>query len=532
MGGWYHCGLRFIGLTVQETMQASVNYIRTSAGSSRESSVVPGLILMGLALTVALFVLLAVGGAFESYPYLFLLPWIFGLAILMSLPSIFLHYKGKFSFADPLVFATWSYFFPAFVVGGIFFAGGWSQPAFLSLIQDAEYNLPLTIVLVGLGFAGLSIGYFLPAGAKLGRLIGNALPKAIYPPSSFILPGVLLLILGVMNTVAAFGLGLFGFQKADEINTYDGLVYLTTLFWMQASFLLWFLIFRQKKLTLVFVPVIFMLVATSVSKMLFAGNRGTIIQIFSIVALAYILSGRQFRAKQSIIAGAVLSIGLVLGMVYGTTFRMVKGTESQQSADQYAENVLKTFDQVGQNDMYESVQLGFASLTERVDILSTVAVVVSNYEQLKPYEEAYGLDDNIWIDSTTFFIPRVVWKDKPSASDARKYSELYFNFGESSFAITPVGDLLRNFGIIGIPIGMFILGLVMRIIYRALVEGQPASIWRLTLYFMLLTSVSYEGFYGTIIPTLFKVGITAVVGVLIVGLIAKQMATGKTDAQT
>ena len=78
---------------------------------------------------------------------------------------------------------------------------------------------------------------------------------------------------------------------------------------------------------------------------------------------------------------------------------------------------------------------------------------------------------------------------------------------------------------------MFILGLVMRIIYRALVEGQTPSIWRLTLYFMLLTSVSYEGFYGTIIPTLFKVGVTAVVGVLIVSLIAKRMGPGKTVAQ-
>ena len=55
---------------------------------------------------------------------------------------------------------------------------------------------------------------------------------------------------------------------------------------------------------------------------------------------------------------------------------------------------------------------------------------------------------------TIFLIPRVIWKEKPSASDARKYSDLYFNQSDTSFAITPIGDLLRNFGIIGIPIGM------------------------------------------------------------------------------
>lgn len=508
-------------------MQFASEYISGVKPLARDRSILPGLALMGLALVVGFFVLLALGGAFESYPYLFLLPWILALGVVMAAPSAFLIYKGTFSFADPLVFATWSYFFPAFVIGGLFLAGGWSQPYFFSLVQDAEYNLPLTVVLIGLGFAGLSAGYFLPAGAKFGGYLARKLPGADYSPPSFLLPGMVLLALGVMNTFIAFGVGLFGFQKGDEISQYDGLIYLTTLFWMQGSFLLWYLIFRQRQFTVVLLPVIALLVATGLSKMLFAGNRGSLIQIFSIVGLAYILSGRRFKLKQSIVAGIVLVLCLIVGMIYGTTFRNVKGTEARQSAEQYTDNVFKTIDQVGRNDMSESLAFGFSSLTERVDVLSSVAVVVSNYEELQQYEEAYGLDNNIWVDSTTFFIPRVFWKDKPIASDLRKYSDLYFNFSDSSFAITPMGDLLRNFGIIGIPVGMFILGLIMRIIYRALVEGQTPSVWRLTLYFMLVTSVSYEGFYATIIPTLFKVGITAVVGVLIVCVLAKQFGGRK-----
>ena len=175
----------------------------------------------------------------------------------------------------------------------------------------------------------------------------------------------------------------------------------------------------------------------------------------------------------------------------------------------------------------ESIAFGFSSLAERVDILTTFAVVVANHEQLKPYEEAYGLDNNIWVDSTTFFIPRVVWRDKPSASDPRKYSDLYFNYGENSFAITAVGDLLRNFGVPGVLIGMFVLGFLLRIIYRSLVEDQAFSFWRLTLYFMLMVSLSYEGFYGTIIPNFFKYGVIAILGVFLVEVSAK-----KVDART
>jgi hypothetical protein len=499
----------------------AVNYINTPTRFKADRTAIVGLVLMAVVCVVVLFLVAVANGALESYPYLYLLPWIAGLAIVLATPSVILYYRGKFTFADPIVFATWSYFFPAFVIGGIFLAGGWSQPWFLFFIQDAEYNLPLTIVLVALGFAGLVAGYYLPIGVHAGAFVAKRLPTADYQPSAYIVPGILLLILGIINTILAFALGVFGFQHTDEIGMYDGIIFLTTLFWLQGSFLLWNIIFRQKNLNAVHVLMIVLLVGTAVSKSLFAGNRGSVIQIFSVIALAYILAGRRFRLKHTIVAGSVLTVLMIAGMIYGSTFRIVKGSEEQQSLDQYAENVLLTLDQVTKSDTSDLLQYGFSNLTERIDIVSTLAVVVSNYEQLAPYEEAYGIDNNIWKDSITFYIPRVVWEDKPYASDPRKYSDLYFNFGETSFAITPMGDLLRNYGIIGVPIGMLILGIILRFIYRALVEDQTPNIWRMTFYFMLLTSVSYEGFYGTIVPFFFKVGFTAAVGLVLVCFLAK-----------
>jgi len=66
-----------------------------------------------------------------------------------------------------------------------------------------------------------------------------------------------------------------------------------------------------------------------------------------------------------------------------------------------------------------------------------------------------------------------------------------------------------------------VVGIFFRIFYRALIEFQPRSIWRSMLYFTLLMSVSYEGFYGTIIPQFIKVGVVAVTGILIVSLLAR-----------
>lgn len=497
------------------------DHFRSLRPSGGERTIIPGIILMVLTSVVTLFVVIAASGAFESFKYIFLVPWIIGLAIVMAAPSVYLYYKGRFSFADPIVFATWSYLFPAFILGGLFFAFGWSQPYFIAFTQDIPYTLPLTIVLVAIGFTGLSVGYFLPVGAKIGAAIERYLPKANYDAASYVLPGIVLLMLGIFNTILAFILGVFGYQQAQQVNSYDGLIYMTTLFWMEASFLLWNIIFRKQRFSVVNIVLLILLISTALSKAIFAGNRGSALQIFTIIALAYVLSGRELKIKQVVISGAVLTLLLIAGMIYGTTFRNIKGVESQQGFDQYSQNITRTFDQIGKSDPLEMLQYGLANMTERIDILTTLSVVVSNYEQLAPYEEAYDLDNNIWKDMTIFLIPRVIWTEKPSASDPRKYSDLYFNQSDNSFAITPFGDLLRNFGVIGIPIGMMVIGIFFRIFYRALIESQPRSIWRSMLYFMLVTSVSYEGFYGTIIPQFIKVGIVAVTGILIVNLLAR-----------
>ena len=486
----------------------------------REISIMPALLAMSAAIIFALVWLLGLGYGLDGYPYAFLLPWIGGLAVVLSIPSVILYRKGRFTFADPLVFATFSYFFPAFVIGGIVFAFGWSQPEFISFVQDADYNLPLTIVLVGLGFSGLASGYFLPIGERLGGLIGDRLPTKELPLKVYVVPGILILVLGVINSAIALTMGLFGFQRKPEFTQYDGLLYTITILWVQGSFLLWYLFFRTKRPQLGWVPVLGVLLASSFATMLFSGNRGSVIQIFTFIALAYILSGRDFKLKQATVAGALFCAVLTVTMIYGSMFRAVKGTEAAQGVDLYTENVVTALGEMQNASVGRSLEYGFSRLAERIDILTTLAVVVSNHEALKPYEAAYGLEDNIWVDLTTFVVPRVFWNDKPAASDPRKYSELYFNYGESSFAITPIGDLLRNYGVIGVPLGMMVLGMILRTIYRALVEKRPRVVWRVTLYFMLLTAISYEGFFGTIIPNLFKVFLVAGIGILLVGVFA------------
>jgi ABC-type multidrug transport system permease subunit len=78
-----------------------------------------------------------------------------------------------------------------------------------------------------------------------------------------------------------------------------------------------------------------------------------------------------------------------------------------------------------------------------------------------------------------------------------------------------MGDLLRNFGPYGVPLGMILLGILIRFLYSSLVEGREFEYWRAVVYYMLLTSISYESFYGSILPYFIKVAVISVLGVLV-----------------
>jgi hypothetical protein len=398
-------------------------------------------------------------------------------------------------------------------------AAGLSQPYFLSFIQDESYDLPLTLVYVMLGYGGLTIGFSIPYARRFGNMIGKKLPLWELSDGRIAFASLMLMAVGLANTLIGFALGVLGFQKVNEIGAFDGIVYLLSLFFLAATFLLWLFVFRSKSIGSWQFLTISLLVVLSLTKSVFQGNRGSLIQFIVLVGFAYSFSGRKLKGKHYAIGSGLLVVGLILGMIYGTTFRSIKESQDLVSFDQYISFVSTTFDKLGDEDLGTVLVTGFNALAERIDALSPTAVVVSNYETLAPYEEAWGINNNIYVDTVTFFIPRFIWPDKPVSIDPSKYGDLYFNFSENSFTITPMGDLLRNFGPIGVPIGMIILGIIIRILYAALIEGQQFDYWKVTLFYMVFTNaVSFEGTYGLIVPLIFKVGFVTIIGLILVRL--------------
>ncbi len=51
----------------------------------------------------------------RSFPYIFLLPWVVGLAGVISAPAVYYFFRGGVILHNPIVFAAWSYCVPGFV---------------------------------------------------------------------------------------------------------------------------------------------------------------------------------------------------------------------------------------------------------------------------------------------------------------------------------------------------------------------------------------------------------------------------------
>lgn len=499
----------------------SYNY-QKNASTNRE-----GLFLLlpalGLMLAVLMVTLLFFTD-FESWAFQierpYLIPWVLATGLVIIAPSIYLFYKNEFSLAHPLVFATITYFFPIFFLGGWSLTFGLSKYYYLNYVSDPEYNFPLTFVYTMLGFGGLSLGFFIPQGKMIGNYLSTWLPNWEFKPAEVVMPSLAFLGAGIFASLLALELGQIGYQSAGIVYGEAGsLNYYLTMIIPASVFMLWLAFFKFEKWNLFHLIIVISQAFIAGFMLILLGGRSSLLQSGVLLLLAFVSSGRKFQLKHWVLVGVALPIIIMFGMIYGTTFRVLKSSDERISTDQYLSVAAETFVNITDQDWTKQTGEAFDLLAERLEIVSSLGVVVSNYERLQPYEAAYGLENNIWTYTWTAFIPRIIWSDKPLVADNYSYNELYFDHGGFGLAITAMGDLLRNFGPVGVPLGMIILGFGIRIFYALFVEGQPFSLWRSTIYLTILVKISYDSFYGEILPTAIRVAFIVFIQLLILKIV-------------
>lgn len=486
----------------------------------RTNLLVPIVALWGIGMTLVFVFLVISGGFGETFGDYYLLPWaVLAGAIVLS-PSAYYYYHGTFDLFHPLVYGVWSYIFPAFILGAFIITADMTNTYVLLYVTEPEYNLPLSLFYIVIGFIGVVIGYYLPINKLFVKKLENYLPKPEWTLEDIWVPGLLLVMFGLGINILGVLQGLLGFQRIDQVGMFDSLVGFLTIVFTVGFVMLWLGVFQtpKNKRTGIFYIVLILLIALIPLRQALQGGRSGLMVSVIPIAMAFWYSGRKLKWQHSAVFGVTLFLAISIGIIYGTTFRQIKGSEARIDAGDYVGQVAETLDYLARTDSSYILSEGTKSLAGRLENLSSLGVVVANYEKLEPYEESYGLKNNIVNDLLTSLIPRFVWADKPNTSDPRAYSDLYFDYGDNSFAITPFGDLLRNFGVIGIPLGMMIIGIYLRIIYSYLIDTPEPRIWKKVAYYPLLTVVSYEAFYAIFFPTMIRVTLIVAVSLSIAGI--------------
>jgi hypothetical protein len=163
----------------------------------------------------------------------------------------------------------------------------------------------------------------------------------------------------------------------------------------------------------------------------------------------------------------ILFFGLVLLYPISNAYRAVvnRGDVQVTSFEGAAKAGQMAFSQVGEGESTEGDlwRDGLHNTLLRMDLLTSVAEVLS----LGPRASFVKGDTQWWMLPFYPFVPRFLWPSKPVlGEDARFTIALTGDSGNpatmrlSSTAITYPGDLCLQFGLWGIPVGMFVLGII------------------------------------------------------------------------
>ena len=130
------------------------------------------------------------------------------------------------------------------------------------------------------------------------------------------------------------------------------------------------------------------------------------------------------------------------------------------------------------------------STVNRLAHISTLSKVIEK----TPNEIPYWMGET-YIPMFTFFIPRILWADKPLEDTGQSFGHRYSFLNKTDFSTSYnmpwITELYANFGIIGISIGMFLIGFFFRLLVNYLSIDTPNGI-----EFVVGLSVTFELFFA------------------------------------
>ena len=427
---------------------------------------------------------------------------------------VFLEIKGKqFDFFHPLVFAAFVFALPMIVIKGSYLAFG-GRSSLLALTNDPDHYVHLALGWMAIGWSAVLLGFYLPRGGLIVK--GIRLPKWLRTEHKLrLLPVLVAFIIGVIFNLLMIREGAFG-SSLSEISGDLSLVSVLRPLSGIMSMAFFLLVFgttryigaKGWRLSAIFAGI------TVIGFMLVSGSRSALFSTMIIVTMA-IFYGRYARivARKLIPFLAISVLALFAGVLVISQFRNIRVStygDLPVSMEETISLMGGALQNTGQLLFNEQVGLIGTSLVERFVGIDTFGVTLARAESLQSAEKEAGINNNILNELIVGFVPRAIWPNKPLVGEfGLAFTRIYLESPyRSSNGPTMFGDLYRNFGYFGIPIGMFIVGLYLRLLYGSLIQRGVRSTFAPLFYVFLYGVFNWEATYTPFILDGFRTLIT------------------------
>jgi len=158
-----------------------------------------------------------------------------------------------------------------------------------------------------------------------------------------------------------------------------------------------------------------------------------------------------------------------------------------------ATRVALTWDVMTRWDLDEYSDRSVGAFKLRMSLVNSVAVVIRDVPRWVPYASG----DTLFLPTLAFFIPRVIWSDKPVLSLGRDFGETFrvVHILDEKTWISPTvpGELYWNFDLPGILFGMALWGVAIRFLYRRYGESEGVDPIRRAIHILLLIQLVHFG---------------------------------------
>ena len=439
--------------------------------------------------TFVLLALLSAGVAF--------IPHMAMVALSACYMGAFLAYMGLRS--DPQGGDLFEVIVPLSVLSFLYFGVGTMYlvvvPEALNYPALAPFLLPAQAVAT-LGFLCFLVGYAWFFRKTAPSPVGRFVPKSV-------------LVYLVPTAIGAVGMSVHQFQSASMFNNQG--ISSTVSFFQQFAplfffgwFLAWYMAWSGRLRPRVAIPMLAAFSALAGMILYFAfGGKALAVTMLGMPAMAYYEVKRKFPAKSILVI--VLLFVFVIFPMYNTFRDIDRNLETTRRVD-------RTLDvaRAWSSDKYLDASI-FAFL-KRVTVVTSVAAIISDTGRWVDYR--YG--ETLLLAPISVLIPRFLWPDKPNISLGREFGSTFrlksAMDSETEIAPTMVGEFYWNFGVPGVVVGMWLLGMGYRWYYQRYGAGATFDPIRKSIYATMLPSaLLFEGNVAMLVSGFIKVLVILIV---------------------